>query len=91
MSKYVSLYESSEDVLATAPGHFAAHRARWEAFQVRGELLMIGTFADVARDGAMAIFATRKSAEEFAEGDPFVLNGVVRSWEVREWHEALTD
>ncbi len=30
-----------------------------------------------------------EAAEEFARNDPFVVNGVVRSWEVREWHEAV--
>jgi uncharacterized protein YciI len=29
------------------------------------------------------------AAEEFAEGDPFVMNQVVRGWSVREWNEAL--
>ena len=37
----------------------------------------------------MAVFTSREAAEEFAKGDPFVLNGVVRSWHVREWGEAL--
>jgi uncharacterized protein YciI len=37
----------------------------------------------------MAIFSTREGAEEFAEGNPFVLNGVVRSWTLREWNEIL--
>jgi len=37
----------------------------------------------------MAIFTTREAAEEFVAGDPFVINGVVRSWEVREWNEVL--
>jgi uncharacterized protein len=37
----------------------------------------------------MAVFTTRESAEEFAQADPFVVNGVVRSWEVREWDEAV--
>jgi len=30
-----------------------------------------------------------ESAEEFVRGDPFVLNGVVRNWTIREWREAL--
>ena len=50
---------------------------------------MIGPFAD-PREGAMAIFTTREAAEEFAAEDPFVVNGVVASWRVREWNEALT-
>ena len=37
----------------------------------------------------MAIFTTREAATEFAEGDPFVLHGVVSKWSVREWDEAI--
>ena len=35
------------------------------------------------------IFTTREAAEEFVRSDPFVLDGVVRSWTIREWNEAL--
>jgi len=35
------------------------------------------------------VFTTREAAERFARGDPFVLNGVIRAWSVREWAEAL--
>jgi uncharacterized protein YciI len=37
----------------------------------------------------MAIFTTNEAAQEFAEGDPFVLGGVVSRWYVRDWNEAL--
>jgi uncharacterized protein YciI len=87
--KYVLFYESADDVRAKAPLHFPAHRARYEQFHARGDLLMLGTFADPQREGSMAVFRTRQAAEEFAGGDPFVLNGVVRSWQVREWNEVL--
>jgi uncharacterized protein YciI len=88
--KYVLFYESSPDVLTRAPEHFPAHQARLTDFHERGLLLMVGTFADPVNEGSMAIFATRESAEEFAKGDPFVLNGVVRSWTLREWNEILS-
>jgi uncharacterized protein len=83
----VLLYESAEGVREKAPLHFAAHRARWQEFLDQGTLLQIGTFSDL--EGSMAVFATREAAEEFAQTDPFVLNGVVRSWRVREWNEAI--
>jgi uncharacterized protein YciI len=38
----------------------------------------------------MAIFTTREAAEEWAANDPFVLNGVVRNWYVREWNEVYS-
>jgi uncharacterized protein YciI len=49
---------------------------------------MIGPFSN-PHDGAMGIFKTREAAEAFATGDPFVLNGVVARWHVREWMEAI--
>ncbi len=85
--KYVLFYESGDDMATLAPTHFAAHRARWQEFAENSRLLAIGPFTDGA--GAMAVFATRAAAEEFAEGDPFVLNRVVRRWTIREWNEAL--
>ena len=87
--KAVVFYESADNVAASAPPHFAAHRARWREFADRGELLMIGPFANAQADGAMCIFTTRAAAEEFVRGDPFVLHGVVRNWTIRDWNEAL--
>lgn len=87
--KYVLFYQSAPDVRSKAPLHFAAHSARWAEFQARGTLLMIGTFADPQAEGSMAVFTTREDAEEFATSDPFVLNGVVDKWFIREWNEVL--
>ena len=87
--KYVVLYESAPDVASKAPPHFHAHKARLDEFHARGELLMVGTFGDPQTEGSMAIFATREGAEEFVKGDPFVLNGVVAKWQLREWNEIL--
>ncbi len=89
MAKYVLFYESADDVASKAPAHFPAHLARWKEFQGQGTLLMIGTFANAQEEGSMAIFTTRQAAEAFARSDPFVLNGVVRRWSVREWNEAI--
>jgi uncharacterized protein YciI len=89
--KYVLLYESADDVVTKAPVHFPAHKARLDDFHRRGELLMIGTFGDPQREGSMAIFPTREAAESFVAEDPFVLNGVVKSYQIRAWNETLTD
>ncbi|HKN96737.1 MAG TPA: YciI family protein, partial [Pseudonocardiaceae bacterium] len=72
------------------PAHYPAHRARVDDFHRRGDILMIGTFADPQSQGSMAIFASREAAEAFVSGDPFVLNGVVKSYEMREWNDILT-
>jgi uncharacterized protein YciI len=88
--KYVVLYTSADDVVAKAPAHFPAHKARLDEYHARGDLLMVGTFGDPQREGSMAVFRTRESAEAFAAGDPFVVNGVVARYEIRDWHEILT-
>ncbi len=82
--RYVMFYESGD--LSLAAENFPAHQARYTEFMRRGVLLSLGPFTD--RSGSMAIFTSREAAEEFASGDPFVLNGVVSKWLVREWREA---
>jgi uncharacterized protein YciI len=87
--KYVLFYESADDVASKAPAHFPAHSARLDEFHARGDLLLVGTFADPQKDGSMSVWRSREAAEEFARQDPFVLNGVVSSWRVLDWNEIL--
>ncbi|HYM16838.1 MAG TPA: YciI family protein [Dehalococcoidia bacterium] len=87
--KYVLFYTSADNLRERAPAHFPAHKQRFEAFHARGDLLLLGPFANPQEEGSMAVFTTREAAEEFARGDPFVLEGVVRSWTIREWDEVL--
>jgi uncharacterized protein YciI/limonene-1,2-epoxide hydrolase len=87
--KYVLFYESADDVLAKAPAHFEAHFARGIEFHDRGVLLLYGPFGDPQLEGSMAVFTSREGAAEFVDGDPFVVNGVVRGWQIREWDEAF--
>jgi uncharacterized protein YciI len=87
--KYVLFYDSGPDVASNAPAHFPEHRARLDDFHARGSLLLVGTFEDPQHNGSMSVFTTRDAAEEFARGDPFVVNGVVAGWRVLEWNEVL--
>ncbi len=72
-----------------AQQHFPAHKARYAEYVDKGTLLMIGTFTDMS--GAMGVFTSRGAAEEFVKGDPFVINGVVTRWTIREWNEVLSE
>jgi uncharacterized protein len=89
MPKFVLFYESADDVLTKAPLHLAAHSARGREFHERGTLVAYGPFGNAQEEGSMAVFTSHEAAEEFARGDPFVLNGVVRDWHIREWDEAF--
>ncbi len=90
MKKYVLFYESADDVLTKGPLHLSAHRAHWDAYRTNGTLLLIGPFSNPL-GGALAVFTSREAAAAFAQSDPFVLNGVVRGWYIREWNEALAE
>ena len=87
--KAVALYEMAPDMMAGVSDHLSAHVERWQGFAQRGELLMIGPFANPQEEGAMGVFTTREAAEEFVRGDPFVLNGLIRNWYIRDWMETL--
>jgi uncharacterized protein YciI len=91
MALYVTFYESGPDALELIPVHYPAHRALVDEFHARGDLLMVGTFADPIEEGAMAVFRTREAAEEFVADDPFVTSGLVGRWYLREWTEVLSD
>ena len=86
--KAVVLYQSAPDVMDKAPVHYPAHKRRLDAFHARGDLLAVGTWAN-PREGSMAVFRSRAAAEEFVKGDPFVLQGVVASHQIRDWNETL--
>ena len=57
----------------------------WEASE-RGELVMGGALANPV-DGAILLFKgdSPEVAEKFAKADPYVANGLVKRWYVREW------
>ncbi|MFC4529126.1 hypothetical protein ISN76_18960 [Dyella halodurans] len=88
--KYVMSYELAPGGLPKAMEQGPAHAARLREFHAKGVLLMAGPFADPTQ-GALGIFTTREAAEEFIRGDPFVTEGVVGRWTVKEWREVLVD
>jgi uncharacterized protein len=85
-TKFVLLYQPDPTAMAKMQELFPAHRARLDEFHGRGVLLNVGPFADFSR-GAMGIFTSRESCEEFVREDPFMLHGVVASHEILEWND----
>ena len=54
----------------------------------RGEVVGVGPFTD-ADGGNMALFRTRAAAEAFVKADPFLLEGVVREYQIKEWGDQM--
>jgi uncharacterized protein YciI len=65
---------------------FPRHKAVVDKFLARGDVIGIGPFADL---GNMAIFKTRAAAEEFVMEDPFILEGVVKPFKIRDWKDSM--
>ena len=58
----------------------------------RGELVMAGALTDPV-DGAVLVFRGESPAvaEAFAKADPYVMNGLIKSWRVRKWVTVIGD
>ena len=87
-TKFVMFYEPSPEDLVKAPAHLPAHRDRLDQFCARGTLVMAGPLLD-GTNRALGVFTTREAAEDFIQGDPFVVHGVVKRWTVVEWNDVL--
>ena len=83
---YLLFYDVVPDYVTRRAALRDAHLALARAAVERGELLLGGALADPV-DGAVLLFQglSPEVAARFAKADPYVLNGLVTSWRVREW------
>jgi len=83
---YLLFYEVVGDYVERRVAFRAEHLAFARQAAERGELVLGGALADPV-DGAVLLFRgdSPAVAERFAAADPYVKNGLVRSWHVREW------
>lgn len=83
---FLLIYDLSPDYLARRPEFRGAHLALAQAAVARGELVLGGALQDPV-DRAVLLFRgpTVGAAEAFAASDPYVQQGLVASWRVREW------
>lgn len=83
---YLLLYEVVDDYAAKRMPYRQQHLALAEQASERGELVLGGALADPV-DKAILLFRSPNGevAEAFAINDPYVQNGLVLSWSVREW------
>jgi hypothetical protein len=82
---FLLLYDYVADFRDKRAPHRAAHIAHANAAIARGELQLGGAFAEDPPGGMLLFKAeTAAAAEAFARADPYVQNGVVTDWRVRE-------
>jgi uncharacterized protein YciI len=83
---YLLFYEVAQDYLSKRAAFRQAHlELAWKA-SGRGELILGGALANPV-DSAVLLFKgdSPEVAERFALADPYVANGLVKRWYVREW------
>jgi|SRR5688500_11734111 len=83
---YLLIYDLTPDYLERRAPLRSEHIALARAAEARGELVLGGALANPA-DAAILLFRGESpaDAEAFAAADPYVKNGLVTRWRVREW------
>jgi uncharacterized protein len=86
MNYYALFYEVVDDFVARRTPFRQEHLRLANEARQRGELVFAGALAEP--DGALIVFhaADKSTAETFARHDPYVVNGLVKKWEVRPWN-----
>lgn len=83
---YLLIYHLAPDYLERR-GEFRNEHLKmaWKSHE-NGNLVLGGALQEPA-DQAYLLFEgdSPESAEEFAKNDPYVTNGIVKSWKVRPW------
>ena len=84
--KAVVIGESSGASMDSIMSVYLRHKLVVDKYINSGEIIGVGPFAD---RGNMAIFKSRAAAEEFVKEDPFIIEGLVKSFVIRDWNDTL--
>jgi hypothetical protein len=82
---YLLFYDYVPDILERRGAHRNSHLAAARAAVDRGELVLCGALNPPEQGILLFRGASAAVAEAFAQADPYVVNGLVTSWRVREW------
>jgi uncharacterized protein YciI/heme-degrading monooxygenase HmoA len=87
MNYYALFYEVVDDFVARRAPFRQEHLRLANEAGERGEIIFAGALAEPA-DRALIVFhaADKSNAESFTRKDPYVMNGLVKKWEVRPWN-----
>ena len=82
---FALLYDVAPDYLKRRPEFRGAHLALADRFAREGKLLLAGAFDPP--ESALLLFEAGSAAEveAFVREDPYVANGLVTSWRVKQW------
>ncbi len=78
-------YTLADDYLQRRAALREEHLALLRGAHERGELLMAGALPDPYDRALLVWTAPREVVEGFAESDPYVVQGLVTGWTIRQW------
>ena len=83
---YLLMYDVVDNYAERRTAFRKDHISHAKAAVARGELILGGALANPV-DGTVLLFKSDSpaAAESFAKSDPYVINGLVTKWRVREW------
>lgn len=84
--KAVVIGQPSDVTMEVIMSVYPRHKLVADKYIERGDVIGIGPFVG---GGNMAIFKTRSAAEQFVNEDPFILEGLVKSFVIRDWKDDL--
>jgi uncharacterized protein YciI len=89
---YLLFYDVVPDYVERRGAYRSEHVAQARAAHARGELVLGGALADPV-DGAVLLFRcdSTQPIERFVAADPYVINGLVTRWRIREWITVVGD
>jgi uncharacterized protein YciI/heme-degrading monooxygenase HmoA len=87
MNYYALFYELVDDMVTRRAPFREEHLRLARESRERGELVLAGALTEPV-DRALLVFHVddKSKVESFARKDPYVVNGLVKKWEVRPWN-----
>jgi len=87
---YILFYTTADDYMERRGEFRQLHLDMANKAVENGEIVMGGALADPP-DRAIIVFKgdSPEIVENFAKNDPYVINGIVTSWEVRPWNVVM--
>src|SRR6266851_2916582 len=87
MNYYALFYEVVDDFVARRAPFRQEHLRLANEARARGDIIFAGALAEPADRALLVFYVDDKSkVEAFARKDPYVVNGLVKKWEVRPWN-----
>ena len=83
---FILFYTTVTDYIEKRAPYRAEHLALAKKAEERGELVLAGALDDPADQAVLVFYGDRSVAEQFAQNDPYVQNGIVSFWTIRPWN-----